>query len=417
MTTIYKLAGRLESDFPLTTDEIKFWLQESDIGQAAHFYGSNLVEAKQCAQRISDVLVTKYLNNPDRAAVPLDNKSRVCLILNNFALHKPIRGCVFEVLDKLETFFEESIKEEATLKFDPELGRMSEHVAVLLMRVTGYKLKAVNVLEFTDGNTQFSVQLMLALLLKEPAYELGLLCNCITILLGFTQPQAFFDVSKGVEEASCLSFTEKIDFIMHLMLRLRAVQSLSDVLTGQLDEMNVMTPLLHVATCSAMRWIMNIFRFSSESSTQWRQHILLSTTFLDHTVTLYMLMQCDALQRSLERTSPDLSIEMLRGISLGFKFASLCTFRMGRHAGVVRIFSLYLHDMLQLSMQYVPRDNPASSVLMRVYTDMFHFMSNIDALGGEEYISSAEVPKELLSTSLLKSIETFLRRERRGTRR
>ncbi|RNF22034.1 putative U-box domain protein [Trypanosoma conorhini] len=411
MATIYQLAGRLESDLPLTVEEITFWSQESDIDRAAAFYGPDLAEAKRCAQRISETLVTKYLNNPDKAAVPLENKSRVCLILNNFALHKPIRGCVFEVLDKLEVFFEESIKEEARLKFNPELGRMSEHVAVLLMRVTGYKLKAANVLEFTDGNTQFSVQLMLALLLKEPAYEMGLLCNCITALLGFTQPQAFFDSSKAVEETSCFSFTEKIDFILHLMLRLKAVQSLSDVLTEQLDEMEVMTPLLHVATCSAMRCIMNIFRFSSENSTQWRKHILLSTTFLDHSVTLYLLMQCDALQRSLEGTGPELSTEMLRGISLGYKFASLCTFRMNRHASVVRLFSLYLHDMLQLSMQHVRRDSPVAGALMRVYVDMFHFMSNIDALGGEEYISPAEIPNELLSASLLKSIEAFLQRE------
>ncbi|RNC59654.1 U-box domain protein [Trypanosoma cruzi] len=192
MATIQKLAERLESDVPLRVDEMTFWSRESDIGRAKVFYGPSLEEAKRCAQRISDKLVTKYLNNPNTNEVPLDHKSRVCLILNNLALHKPIRGCIFDVLDKLEGIFEESIKEDGTLPFNPDLGRMTEHVAVLLMRVTGYKLKAVNVLEFTDGNAQFSVQLMLAILLKEPAYEFGLRGNCITIILGFTQPQAFF---------------------------------------------------------------------------------------------------------------------------------------------------------------------------------------------------------------------------------
>ncbi|EKF33077.1 U-box domain protein, putative [Trypanosoma cruzi marinkellei] len=411
MATIQKLAERLESDVPLRVDEMTFWSRESDIGRAQAFYGPSLEEAKQCAQRISDKLVTKYLNNPNTNEVPLDHKSRVCLILNNLALHKPIRGCIFDVLDKLEGIFEESIKEDGTLPFNPDLGRMTEHVAVLLMRVTGYKLKAVNVLEFTDGNSQFSVQLMLAILLKEPAYEFGLRCNCITIILGFTQPQAFFDSSNGVEEASCLLFTEKVDSLLGLMLRLRAVQVISDVLTEQLESTNVMTPLLHVATCSAMRCVMNIFRFSSTKSTQWRQHILLSTTLLDHPVTLYLLMQCEALQKSLEGASPDLSVEMLRGMSLGFKFASLCTFRMHHHAREVRLCCPYLHDMLQFSIRHVRQDNPASGVLMRLYVDMFHLMANIDVLGGEKDLSTEKIPQQLLSEALLKTTEAFLQRE------
>ncbi|KEG13881.1 putative U-box domain protein [Trypanosoma grayi] len=411
MATVQRLAERLESDSPLTEEEIMYWTEGSDVMRASTFYGRNLEEAKSCVRSISSTLITKYLNNPNTNVVPLDHKSHICLVLNNFALYKPVRSCIYDVLDKLEGIFEESIREEGMLPFNPDLGRMTEHVAVLLMRVTGYKLKAANVLEFTDGNAQFSVQLMLAILLKEPAYELALRCNCITAILGFTQPQAFFESSKALEERSCEEFTEKIDSMLNLMLRLKAVQVLSDVLTEQLDHKNAVTPLIHVATCSSMRCIINIFRFSSTRSTQWRQHVLLSTTLLDHSVTLYMHLQCEALQKVLDRSKPSVNVEMLRGMSLGFKFASLCTFRMNHHAREARLFCPYLHDMLQLSIRPLMQDPAVAGVLMRVFVDMFHFMANIDALGGDGDFAPGDLLPQLCSEELLKSVEAFLQQE------
>ncbi|KAH9599199.1 U box domain [Trypanosoma melophagium] len=409
--TVQELAERVGQPAPLTEEELTAWTQASDVSHAQTFYGSDVEGARRCVQYIADVLVTKYLNNPDRTAVPVDHKSRVCLVLGNFAIHKPVRDCVFGVLDKLEKVFEESIEEDGLLPFRPDLGRMTEHVSVLLMRITGYKLKAANVLEFTDGNVQFSVQLMLAVLLKEPPYEMALRCNCISIILGFTQPQAFFDSSKVMEETSCREFTEKINFILTLMLRLKAVQVLSDVLMEQMDGVEVVPPLLHVATCNSMRCIMNIFRFSSSHATQWRQHVLLSTTLLDHPVMNYLLLQCASLQKVLEGPNPTVNIDMVRGISLGYKFASFCTFRVDRYARELRPYCPSLHDMLQLSIRPVMHDKAISTSIMRVYVDMFHFMANIDALGGDDGLPMEDLPAELRSDSLRASVEMFLQRE------
>ena len=66
------------------------------------------------------------------------------------------------------------MKVEGTMPFDAELGRMSEHMLVLLCRVQHYKVRAPDVLDFADGNVQFAVQLLLAILLKEPPYEFEL---------------------------------------------------------------------------------------------------------------------------------------------------------------------------------------------------------------------------------------------------
>ncbi|ORC90135.1 putative U-box domain protein [Trypanosoma theileri] len=410
-STVQELAERVGQPALLTEEELTAWTQASDVSRAGAFYGSDVEAARRCVHLIADVLVTKYLNNPDHAAVPVDNKSRVCLVLGNFALYKPVRDCIFGVLDKLEKVFEESITEDGLLPFRPDLGRMTEHVSVLLVRITGYKLKAANVLEFTDGNTQFSVQLMLAILLKEPPYEMALRCNCISIILGFTQPQAFFDSSKGMEETSCREFTEKINFMLTLMLRLKAVQVLSDVLMEQMEGVEVVPPLLHVATCNSMRCIMNIFRFASTHTTQWRQHVLLSTTLLDHPVMNYLLLQCASLQKMLEGAKPSINVEMVRGMSLGYKFGSFCTFRVDRYARELRPFSLSLHNMLQLSIRPVMHDTVMSTAIMRLYVDMFHFMANIDALGGEEGLPVEDIPAELRSDSLRASVEMFLQRE------
>nr|CCC89794.1 unnamed protein product [Trypanosoma congolense IL3000] len=411
MATIQKLFNRLREDKVMSTEEMIYWADKSDTSQASAFFGNDLDAARLCVRTISDTLITKYMNNPDVKKIPLDKKTRACLIVSNFALFRPVRSCIFDLLDKLGNVFEDSIKADATLPFNPELGRMTEHVAVLLMRVTGYKLKAASVLEFTDGNVQFSVQLMLAVLLKEPPYESPLRCNCIGIILGFTQPQAYFDNTASVEDASCKDFTDKVDGILKLMLRLNSVQVIDDVISDQLDNLKDVTPLIHVATCNSMRCIMNIFRFSSESSTQWRQHVLLSTTLLDHSVTQYLQLQYVALQKSLALSKPAVNMEVLRGMSLGFKFASLCTFGMGGHAQETRLFFPYLHDMLQLPVKGVLNDAGPSHAVMRLYADMFHLMANIDALGGDGCLPTEDLFPQLRSIALLKSVSNFLRRE------
>ncbi|RHW73703.1 U-box domain containing protein [Trypanosoma brucei equiperdum] len=411
MATVKKLLERLNDGKVLTTEEMIYWADKSDETHSQTFFGKNIEDARHCVRCVADTLIKKYMNNPDVSELPIEKKTRACLIVSNFALYKPVRNCIFDLLDKLEAVFEESIKADAALPFNPELGRMTEHVAVLLMRVTGYKLKAANVFEFTDGNVQFSVQLMLAVLLKEPPYEPALRCNCISIILGFTQPQAYFNDAAGVEDASCQDFTEKIDGILKLMLRLNAVQVFDDVLSEQLDNVKEVTPLLHVAVCSAMRCVMNIFRFSSTGGTQWRQHILLSTTHLDHSVTVYLQLQCISLQKSLSLPQPTASVEMLRGMSLGYKFASLCTFGMGCHTRETRLFFPYLHDMLQLPVKSILGSPALANAVMRVYVDMFHLIANIDALGGDEGLPTGDMFPQLQSAELVKSVTGFLKRE------
>lgn len=417
MSTVAELDARVMGNAaPLSEEELEFWVVESDISRSKEFYGGDKEAAKEYVKRISANFVDIYLNNPNVNEVPLRRKTKFCLLLNNFALHKPVRNSVFNAIKNLSGIFEESMKKEGTMPFDSELGRMSEHVLVLLMRVCQYKLKAAQVHEFAESNTQFAVQLLLAILLKEPPYEFELRCNCISGLLGFTQPQAFFSADQSVEVHSCEGFTSKIDFALNLMLRLQAVQVVNDVLMPQLLESNSVSSIVHCAVINMMKCIMNIFSFCSQGATQWRQHVLLSTTFVDGVTALYLQAQTNALQSLLSistAVAPTLPTDLLQGISTALKFSGFATFHMGRHGRCVRPLCGFIHDLLQISIRSAVYNPQLSGLLLTLYTNLFHFLCNVDALGGDEGVVEdvSELIPELTSDYLKDSIQAFLRRE------
>lgn len=80
------------------------------------------------------------------------------------------------------------------------------------------------------------------------------------------------------------------------MLRLNAIQVVSDVLTEALSNDKIDMSIVITAFTDTMQTIMNIYKFASSDSTQWRQHILLSTTFLDGAVTAFIQTLLNALQ-------------------------------------------------------------------------------------------------------------------------
>jgi hypothetical protein len=414
--SIVELDARIAGNpAPLSEEELEYWIAESDIARSKEFYAPDKETAKQCVGRVSSNFVDIYLNNANPAEVPLRRKTKFCLVLNNFALHKPVRNSVFNAIKNLSGIFEDSMKKEGTMPFDSELGRMSEHVLVLLMRVCQYKLKAAQVHEFAENNTQFAVQLLLAILLKEPPYEFELRCNCISGLLGFTQPQAFFSADQAVEVHSCEGFTSKIDFTLNLMLRLQSVQVVNDVLLPQLLDSNTVPSIVHVALCNMMRCIMNIFQFCSQGATQWRQHVLLSTTLVDGAVAIYIQSQTNALQSLLELTTANNAVpnDMVQGIALALKFCSFATFHMGRHGRCVRPLCGFIYDLLQLSIRSVVYNPQLSGLMLTVFTNLFHFLCNVDALAGDDGVVEdvSELIPELTSENLKQAIQAFLAKE------
>lgn len=411
MSNVVSLSHELQQAGQALTDErIEQIIFETDVSNQKVFLGVD--NAKDYVAQVCQIFVTSFLND---VRIPLRRKTKILLILNNFALNKNYRNAVMDGIKDMTSVFEEAMKKEGTMPFDSELGRMSEHVLVLLMRVCGYKMKAAQVHEFAEYNTQFAVQLLLAILLKEPAYEFELRCNCLTGLLGFTQPQAFFQANAGaIEFNSCSKFSEKVDFINSLMLRLSALQVIADVLAAPLLEHSNVMPLVHVGVTSTMRFVMNIFQFSSVGTTQWRQHVLLSTTFVDSVVTLYLQAQVRTLQGLLGPGSrmSALPSDLLANVSLSLKFMAFATFHMGRHGRITRPLCTFVPELLELDLVSSGTIlGPSSTALIGMYTQLFYLLSNIDALSGDSGLEAdLEDEPALQSEALRSTIQSFASR-------
>lgn len=411
MSTIFLLEKYLLSRQPVGDAELNEWITYSDVANAAAYFESctRIKEVLASVKSVCEIIATRFLNDPQSDADSLHRKTKFCLLLNNFALYPAVRHAVFESLsDKLTSIFESSIKEEGTMPFVSQLGRMSEHVLVLIMRITNYTLNASAVHEFAEGNTQFAIQLLLAILLKEPPYEFILRCNCISGLLGLTQPQAFFTAGQGIEEHSCEMFTNKIDFMMNLMLRLCATQVVSDILAEAIMSSGTLEPIVQGGVNNLMRTILSIYKFSSTDVTQWRQHIVLSTTFLDGTVMMYIHSLTSELQTALAQTPPTVSGELLQSLNLSFKFGAFATYRLEESASGIRHYCTFFHDLLQFSIRPVVMDARVSGQIMVMYCNLLHFMCNVDALAGEAGLDTSDLLPELTSAALKGSVEKFL---------
>lgn len=416
-TTIGALAGVFRTCQGTIPDEqLDEMINATDPALHKTFFAGDKDAAKEAVKSVTKAIVEMFLNNPNQDAVPLRKKTKFLLVLNNFVLHKAVRQTVFTQIKACDGLFEDSMKKEGSMPFDSELGRMSEHVLVLLMRCMNYKLKAAFVNEFADGNTQFAVQLLLAILLKEPPYEFELRVNCITGLLGFTQPQAFFAPGDAIEFNDCASFSAKVDFIANLTTRLSALQVVNDVIAPMLLDFPTVQPLVHISVTATMRFVMNIFQFVSTGASQWRQHVLLSTPFVDSVSVLYIQAQVRSLESlltvSMAQAVPSLPPELLPGLSLALKFCSFATFHMGRHAKALRPLCAFAHDLLSLPVRACLASDTLGRQMAQLYGNLFHFLSNIDALAGDDGVvdesQGDELIDELRSATLRATLRAFL---------
>lgn len=409
--TALKLQERLLTGELLQDAEVSAWVASSERMNAAEFYAGEPNSVYCAVQDSSKRIVKDYLNHPNPEDVPLRLRTKFCLILNNFALHPPVRQAVFNCLDGLSKTFEKAIADEGAMEFDQELGRMSEHVLVLLMRVMNYKLTASAVHEFAEKNVQFSIQLLLAILLKEPAYENELRFNCISDLLGFSQPQAFFTAGqRRIEEHDCTAFTEKVTFMMELMLRLQAIQVISEVLSDCI--VNVEDPTVCLAITNTMKMIMNIFKFGSNgedfSPLQWRQHILLSTSFMDGTVLMFIQGLSATLETALRSNTP-VAPHLIPSLSLAFKFGAFATYHLGSSALELRILCTFFSDSFYIPIRPLLTDPAKQAKTMDMYVNLLHFMCNVDAFAGENEICTESLLPELFSSALRRTLDRFFR--------
>eukprot|EP00658_Telonema_sp_P-2_P035702 TRINITY_DN25922_c0_g1_i1.p1 TRINITY_DN25922_c0_g1~~TRINITY_DN25922_c0_g1_i1.p1 ORF type:complete len:359 (+),score=98.07 TRINITY_DN25922_c0_g1_i1:246-1322(+) len=171
-----------------------------------------------------------------------------------------------------------------------------------------------------------------------------------------------------------------------------------------------------MAVANTMRCVMNIFQFSSKGSTQWRQHVLLSTTFIDGATILCIQGQLRAVEAILSTNtgSSNIPTELLSGLALAYKFSAFATYHMGNHSRGLRPLCSFIYNMLNLPV----RNASATSAkqLSVVFVHFLHFLCNIDALSGDAGIVEEcdELIPELSSASISTSIATFLNTQLTG---
>ncbi|CCW67421.1 unnamed protein product [Phytomonas sp. Hart1] len=409
MANIVELDRMLRTGPLLNEKVLGRWILLSDISNASEYYNADEATTFTAVQNVSNVIVTRYLNSNNKDEVSLHCKTKFCILLNNFALYLPVRRAVFASLQKLTSVFENSITDESKMPFESELGRMSEHVLVLLMRCTDYNLKASAVHEFTEGQTQFAIQLLLAILLKEPPYEFDLRCNCITGIYGFTHPQAFFIPGEDIKENLCTKFTDKLNFILNHMLRLRATQVVSDVLKEAMLVNGTNQTVLRRGVTDMMRSIMNIFKFSTNRSSEWRSHVLNQTTFIQETVSMHTQSLVDTLEKQLVKTPSAVSTDLLKSLHLTIRF---CVFATYHHKQAVKIRDScsFFGVIFALPIQSLLTDPRKSSIVKALYISIFHFMCNMNALDNS-VLPENELPLEIQSAELARLLEAFLESE------
>jgi len=357
------------------------------------------------------VLVAQ-LNSPDCHE---HKKTRLLIIMNNCSMLRSTRPAIFSAIKTMDLAMETSMKVEGTMAFDSELGRMSEHMLVLLCRVQGFKIRANQVLEFAEGNVQFAVQLLLAVLLKEPPYEFELRVNCMTGLLGFSNPCAFFspDEAASIQEKALTDFEEKINQICKLTKRLLVMQVVAEAVNPHLLKEGPVLPVVHVACQSIMKFVTNVFNYATTSATAFRQHVITSTTFVDQVVVPYVCKLIHQVAKEFEVHEQKVDIgggfnplkppprtaavpkEVTQGLVVSLRFLALCTFHMGSYGRALRFVNSFTHDLLRLPLEGFIERNPA------IYGALLQFNCNVDAFAGEEGVSNAvHLPPECRSDAI-----------------
>ncbi|KAJ9453455.1 U-box domain-containing protein 43 [Diplonema papillatum] len=368
-------------------------------------------------------LVVQQLNDKE---VHEHTKTRLLIVLNNCAVYKDtkVRLSIFSAIKYLDLNMETSMKVEGTMAFDSELGRMSEHMLVLLCRVRGYKVKAVEVLEFAEGNVQFAVQLLLAILLKEPPYEFELRVNCMTALLGFTHPSTFFAADEGaIQEKALSDFEDKVNHICKLTKRLAVVRVVSQVICHpHLMQEGPVTPVVHVACMSMMKFITNVYNYATQQATSFRQHVITSTPFVNQVAIPYICKLIQQIATSFAmhdqkistaaggfnplkappRPGADVPKEVNQGLVVSLRFLALVTFHMGSYGRNLRFINSFTHDLCRLPIEgFVARNLP-------IYGALLQFNVNIDSLAGDSIPQGEHLPSECCSESIVNSFKSLL---------
>ena len=204
-------------------------------------------------------------------------KTAALVILANFAKPKTTRDVLYNCLKRIDTMFEETLKEKETAAkdFGTTLGKLHATTLVLMMRVFGYKLSGADVLEYASEKISFALDIVLDVL-KVPTYEAEIVANCCCVLSDLSSPLR----EAAADPAQMRAFNAKIELFMDSVMQHNIVSIMSaaikrhvakQVVPGGSDDssakLRLLTHATHTAVVLLSKAVYNLYLFSPEETT------------------------------------------------------------------------------------------------------------------------------------------------------
>eukprot|EP00667_Euglena_gracilis_P005602 EG_transcript_5645 len=325
------------------------------------------------------------------------------------------RGPLLQAVKGLDQRWEQTLadKEQGRERYGTGLGRLHEYTLLLLSRLCDHQLRAAQLLEFCNHKLPFAL-FLLAAALKVQGNERAFRVNCLTMLVGFTQPSTYFAATAG-EGAAHEEFQRHVNAVLAEAMRASllsvAAEAAAEVVkqsAGALDRE------AHAAVQALMGFAMNGYAFASEAATTFRQSLLLTSGIVEKVALPYVSRSValiaahhrlpTAYDDQLGPLPPPLGSEAVGGLTACLGFLALAAFRMGRYSDAVRPHNTFTADILGLPAAFLVGQ---PTLLAR----LLHCNVNIDALAGELHLPDElrrSLPPACESASLVKQFTQLL---------
>jgi hypothetical protein len=267
------------------------------------------------------------------------------------------------------------------------------------VRICDYRLKAVEVLEFVHGDLQLCLQII-GSTVKVTSYEDSVMLSMMNILVGLVNPLVFYKSRNELMETIFSNHVNK-------MLQLSMSTNLLETIISAINTRWFMKPrkegfdsTQHEIIIAFLTYIQSLNMYSSESTTAFRQHLLVATNIYIKLLSPYITTCVDfspALERS-DKASCFMSDPLLiQGLALALRTLIMASFRMPRQR-VQILKNNFTKALLEATRFY--------DVHPKVLSLIIFFNINIDSLTNLE--DKTPLPNDCTPEEIKKQLESTL---------
>lgn len=342
------------------------------------------------APQLVHFLVQSVMNSAQRAR-SAKFEALSCLLSLSSVPDKDFRErLLFAQVARLDHGFEDLLDQNEKWQKDNGfgLGRQHEQVVVLLMRCTGYKLSAADLLHhFCSNNLAFLLHLLISIFSRQ-FYELDVQEATLRCLFELSLPQTYFrsEVPSAGEEVQFAEFEKHIDLMIETSMRLAVTQSLAKnfaFLALQATDAHFQARWARIMRRFASMFL-NLVRFTTNArlSTTWRQMVLVTDQELFTVVILPHITASGVWLAQRLRSPPPLALEdasdIVGAFSACLRFLTVAAFRVSVSlANLQRRLRKQLVDATHPLLDFPPQFQKAH---LSLYAHLLQCHANLDTL-------------------------------------